>query len=295
MLGSYELREVNNLNGKNDQYNLAHEVLELVDLNGSAGNYIDEVSGKLRDLSAQVDADKPLRTISIDGIDRPSLIVTPLTELALRIVESLGHNFGDSAAIEFYEAFSSQLGIENIFEEDITFSNEKSVHDLAINSSEYNYSMILSAFSAFDNVTGSIDLTLDTLKTVFTEGPAEYSDLFEAAKQKVLYSTALSEYAKSGTVDMISKLHDVAESFVSESGSLTMNIDKIELFDDEISDEFIMFPDGSTVDFSFENSTIEEVEDKAEIVTTISEYSAVSEDFISLFQSFNQSSYEGEG
>ena len=294
VLGSVDLLKVAEAAGLGDQDSQAAALWELFDLNGLDGNYKDEVSGDIVDLSTQMGAESSLRTISIDGTDRPGLVATPLSELAIRIIENFGIEFSDPNALSFFEKFSEKLGVENIFEEELAFANEKSFEDLVVNGSAYNYAVILSAMSAFDNVTGSIELTLDALQKMFFEGSLENSVLFSAAEQKVQDSLELSEHAKSATIAMISKFSEMSGHFSFENGLIEVKREVSTIINDDMSDVFLLFSDGSTIEIGNEDEQFTSINDSTELALTIPD-SGVDLSSFNFFQNLNQTSDDREG
>ena len=294
VLGSVDLFKVKEAAGLSDQDSQAAALWKLFDLNGLEGNYKDEVSGDIVDLSTQMGAESSLRTISIDGTDRPGLVATPLSELAIRIIENFGLEFSDPNALSFFEKFSEKLGVENIFEEELTFANEKSFEDLVVNGSAYNYAVILSAMSAFDNVTGSMELTLDTLQKMFFEGSLENSVLFSAAEQQVQDSLELSDHAKSATIEMISKFSEMSGQFYFENGLIEVKREISTIIDDDMSDMFLLFSDGSTTEICNENELFTSINDSTEHALTIPD-SGFDLSSFNFFHNLNQTSDDREG
>ena len=294
VLGSVGLRKVEEVAGVSDQDLQGAALWELLDLNGLEGNYKDEVSGEILDLTAQIGVESSLRTISIDGTDRPELIATPLSELAIRIIEKFGFKFNDPNALSFFEKFSEKLGVENIFEEELTFANESSFEDLTVNSSAYNYAIILSALSAFDSVTGSMELTLDTFQEMCAEGAAENRTLFSAAEQKVQASLELSDHVKSATISMISKLSEVVGELSLKNGLIEFSSENFKTIDDDMSSEYLLFSDGSTVEINNQHEPLSEINGNTENILAVSDKGFDLCSF-NLFQDFNQNPDDREG
>jgi len=184
--------------------------------------------------------------------------------------------------------------VENIFEEELTFANEKSFEDLVVNGSAYNYAVILSAMSAFDNVTGSMELTLDTLQKMFFEGSLENSVLFSAAEQQVQDSLELSDHAKSATIEMISKFSEMSGQFYFENGLIEVKREISTIIDDDMSDMFLLFSDGSTTEICNENELFTSINDSTEHALTIAD-SGFDLSSFNFFHNLNHTSDDREG
>ena len=295
LLGSYDLTKIEKSQNESQIYDDGYTVWHLTDLNGFAGNYIDEVSGKLLDLSTQVLPGKYLRTVSFNDTISSKLVATPLSEFAIRIVEALEYDLSDPKALSLYEAISQSFGIENIFEENLAFANDKSVENLDVNASAYNYAIALSALSALDSVTGSVDLTLDILKTMFFEGPFNYTELFDAARKNVLDASTLNDPMKLATVDMISAIQEMAADY-SRGIILANDLEETNtIIEDDINDFVLEFSDGSVLDFSEEMLMLNEASENSQELVSIPDHSLFSTEPLDLTFFYDQTSHEREG
>ena len=295
LLGSYDLTKIEKSQNESQIYDDGYTVWHLTDLNGFAGNYIDEVSGKLLDLSTQVLPGKYLRTISFNDTISSKLVATPLSEFAIRIVEALEYDLSDPKALSLYEAISQSFGIENIFEEYLAFANDESVENLDVNASAYNYAIALSALSALDSVTGSVDLTLDILKTMFFEGPFNYTELFDAARKNVLDASTLNDPMKLATVDMISAIQEMAADY-SRGIILANDLEETNtIIEDDINDFVLEFSDGSVLDFSEEMLMLNEASENSQELVSIPDHSLFSTEPLDLTFFYDQTSHEREG
>ena len=295
LLGSYDLTKIEKSQNESQIYDDGYTVWHLTDLNGFAGNYIDEVSGKLLDLSTQVLPGKYLRTVSFNDTISSKLVATPLSEFAIRIVEALEYDLSDPKALSLYEAISQSFGIENIFEENLAFANDKSVENLDVNASAYNYAIALSALSALDSVTGSVDLTLDILTTMFFEGPFNYTELFDAARKNVLDASTLNDPMKLATVDMISAIQEMAADY-SRGIILANDLEETNtIIEDDINDFVLEFSDGSVLDFSEEMLMLNEASENSQELVSIPDHSLFSTEPLDLTFFYDQTSYEREG
>ena len=295
LLGSYDLTKIEKSQNESQIYDDGYTVWHLTDLNGFAGNYIDEVSGKLLDLSTQVLPGKYLRTVSFNDTISSKLVATPLSEFAIRIVEALEYDLSDPKALSLYEAISQSFGIENIFEENLAFANDKSVENLDVNASAYNYAIALSALSALDSVTGSVDLTLDILTTMFFEGPFNYTELFDAARKNVLDASTLNDPMKLATVDMISAIQEMAADY-SRGIILANDLEETNtIIEDDINDFVLEFSDGSVLDFSEEMLMLNEASENSQELVSIPDHSLFSTEPLDLTFFYDQTSHEREG
>ena len=295
LLGSYDLTKIEKSQNESQIYDDGYTVWHLTDLNGFAGNYIDEVSGKLLDLSTQVLPGKYLRTVSFNDTISSKLVATPLSEFAIRIVEALEYDLSDPKALSLYEAISQSFGIENIFEENLAFANDESVENLDVNASAYNYAIALSALSALDSVTGSVDLTLDILKTMFFEGPFNYTELFDAARKNVLDASTLNDPMKLATVDMISAIQEMAADY-SRGIILANDLEETNtIIEDDINDFVLEFSDGSVLDFSEEMLMLNEASENSQELVSIPDHSLFSTEPLDLTFFYDQTSHEREG
>ena len=295
LLGSYDLTKIEKSQNESQIYDDGYTVWHLTDLNGFAGNYIDEVSGKLLDLSTQVLPGKYLRTVSFNDTISSKLVATPLSEFAIRIVEALEYDLSDPKALSLYEAISQSFGIENIFEENLAFANDESVENLDVNASAYNYAIALSALSALDSVTGSVDLTLDILTTMFFEGPFNYTELFDAARKNVLDASTLNDPMKLATVDMISAIQEMAADY-SRGIILANDLEETNtIIEDDINDFVLEFSDGSVLDFSEEMLMLNEASENSQELVSIPDHSLFSTEPLDLTFFYDQTSHEREG
>jgi len=295
LLGSYDLTKIEKSQNESQIYDDGYTVWHLTDLNGFAGNYIDEVSGKLLDLSTQMLPGKYLRTVSFNDTISSKLVATPLSEFAIRIVEALEYDLSDPKALSLYEAISQSFGIENIFEENLAFANDESVENLDVNASAYNYAIALSALSALDSVTGSVDLTLDILKTMFFEGPFNYTELFDAARKNVLDASTLNDPMKLATVDMISAIQEMAADY-SRGIILANDLEETNtIIEDDINDFVLEFSDGSVLDFSEEMLMLNEASENSQELVSIPDHSLFSTEPLDLTFFYDQTSHEREG
>ncbi|MHA2938103.1 Ig-like domain-containing protein [Vibrio sp. RC27] len=134
------------------------------DINGIAGDYIDETTGDL------VSLDSSLSAMGIvDGFSDISLSVTPLTELAVRQAGVDINNISltmDDLAVN--DQIGDLFGVDDIIGSVITVLDDE--FNLADGlSNEEEYGSVLAILSGADSGTGSIDATLDTMESAISE------------------------------------------------------------------------------------------------------------------------------
>ena len=129
---------------------------------------------------------------------------------------------------------------------------------------------------------------------MFFEGSLENSVLFSAAEQKVQDSLELSDHAKSATIAMISKFSEMSGQFSFENGLIEVKREVSTIIDDDMSDVFLLFSDGSTTEIGNEDEQFTSINDSNEYALAIPD-SGFDLSSFSFFQNLTQTSDDREG
>ncbi|MCO4756703.1 MAG: hypothetical protein KC477_01705 [Oceanospirillaceae bacterium] len=132
----------------------------LEDSNGLEGDYIDETTDDLTSL------DTSLRAMAFaDGNDL-FVSVTPLTELAAREANLIGHNV-TSSNLEMNDKIGKLFGVEDVLAPVTTVLDQHFAADDGISISEH-YGLVLASLSGADNTTGHLTTTLNRLENAIS-------------------------------------------------------------------------------------------------------------------------------
>eukprot|EP01030_Chromulinospumella_sphaerica_P034309 gene34309-biopygen7856 len=164
-------------------------LVKVIDANGSAINYIDEVSatGKSFDttLRAQAVADVGQSNFTVAADQSATLVVniTPVTELAVRsagIADNANQPLASAAAINTANANVAKAlgmaGVDIIGEPTTTNSptftatNRYDANGVVVLTAGEKYGLVLAKLSGLDSVKGNIDASLDALQTELLAG-----------------------------------------------------------------------------------------------------------------------------
>lgn len=237
------------------------KVVSLVDLNGDLANYLDEATGQMLDASVAF-GDSPLRTIIGPGIALTQPVVTPVTELAIRLVEQLGFTPLSKEAFDVYEDLARHFGLNDIFKEELIFTNEQSFGSNNISTSQYNYGILLSSMSSLDAVTGSASSTIDFLIDITTKPDLLINDRIQETLAKAILVTKNSpffddEFAQNSVINQLEKfasgnaLHQEEKKYeIGEASSAQLN--KTILQDDLLVDHFEVLVDDEQIYASYD-------------------------------------------
>lgn len=132
----------------------------LEDNNGEAGDYIDETTDDLTSL------DTSLRAMALADGDDLFVSVTPLTELAAREANLIGHNV-TSSNLEMNDKIGKLFGVEDILAPVTTVLDQHFAADDGVSVSEH-YGLVLASLSGADHTTGHISTTLNHLESAIT-------------------------------------------------------------------------------------------------------------------------------
>lgn len=132
----------------------------LEDNNGEAGDYIDETTDDLTSL------DTSLRAMAFADGDDLFVSVTPLTELAAREANLIGHNV-TSSNLDMNDKIGKLFGVEDVLAPVTTVLDQHFAADDGVSVSEH-YGLVLASLSGADSTTGHITTTLNHLENAIT-------------------------------------------------------------------------------------------------------------------------------
>lgn len=204
-------------------------LVRIIDLNGNEPNYLDEVTGEFIDLSSQFYSANGLRSISSTNIEIAPTVITPLSELSIRAVEKLEISPIDQKAHIIYKEIGKNLGLNDIFSENLIFTTDQEIETVSSLSSQYNYAIVLAALSGMDAVTGSIDKTIEVFSDyLVSESPVvkqTFFDVIQEAKRHIELSTMFAD--EELMLDVVCKLDDFKnlQAHVRNAKELEVEID----------------------------------------------------------------------
>lgn len=132
----------------------------LEDNNGVAGDYIDETTDNLTSLNTS------LRAMAYADSDDLFVSVTPITELAAREANLIGHNV-TSDNLQMNDKIGKLFGVNDILAPVTTVLDQHFNNTDGISISEH-YGLVLASLSGADNTTGDIATTLNRLENAIS-------------------------------------------------------------------------------------------------------------------------------
>ena len=147
--------------------------VKIYDTNGLSENYLDEFTGKYKDLNFNTDTLGLRQAINIEEYNESNIKITPLSELIVRIYEGQkGPNTLNINQVrkEVFNIFS--LNIDEVTR--IEFSTDKKFSSNGGYNPNESYGLLLAAMSSMDNVTGSINETLEVILGVHESIEIDY-------------------------------------------------------------------------------------------------------------------------
>lgn len=132
----------------------------LVDSNGVEGDYIDETTDNLTSL------DTSLRAMAFADGDDLFVSVTPLTELAAREANLIGHNV-TPGNLEMNDKIGKLFGVEDVLAPVTTVLDQHFAAEDGVSISEH-YGLVLASLSGADNTTGHLTTTLNRLENAIS-------------------------------------------------------------------------------------------------------------------------------
>ena len=147
--------------------------VKIYDINGLSENYLDEFTGKYKDLNFNTGTLGLRQAINIEEYNESNIKITPLSELVVRIYEGQK----EPSTLNINQVKKEVFNIFNLNIDEVTRIQFSTDEDFSTNDG-YNpnesYGLLLAAMSSMDNVTGSINETLEVILGVHESIEIDY-------------------------------------------------------------------------------------------------------------------------
>ena len=210
-----------------DQY----QIVYARDANGFEGNYFDEFTGDLTDLS--MNGSGVMRALVSGDSAVREVFVTPISELMVQIVETVdtptSRDINDAKT-----SIGSFFNVDHFIHTEASFINATDVDGASVHPVDLNLAVALASLSAMDFVSGSLWNTLEVLTPIFLADAS--TEELVAAQQLIDSSRQITGNSASAEFDLYTdEISDLLAGMSDHVGErITFAPDDLTLVHDEI-------------------------------------------------------------